>query len=83
MRLLFGGLITYSEAFTLAGFYVPFTGIGGAVLRILATARGITISETDGAELTGPFSHDAASSRGPRGAALAPRPWLRAVHAHR
>jgi hypothetical protein len=30
MRLWFAGLITYSEALTLAGVYVPFTGIGGA-----------------------------------------------------
>jgi hypothetical protein len=36
MRLWFAGLITYSEALTLAGVYVPFTDIGGAVLRMLA-----------------------------------------------
>ena len=30
MRLWFAGLITYSEALTLAGVYVPFTGTGGA-----------------------------------------------------
>ena len=28
MRLWFAGLITYSEALTLAGVYVPFTDIG-------------------------------------------------------
>ena len=28
MRLWFAGLITYSEALTLAGVYVPFTNIG-------------------------------------------------------
>jgi hypothetical protein len=83
MRLWFAELITYSEALTLAGVYVPFTGIGGAVLRMLAAARGITISDADGAGLTGRFRHDAAPSRGPRGAAPAPRPWLPAVHAHR
>ena len=33
MRLWFANLITYSEALTLAGVYVPFTDIGGAVLR--------------------------------------------------
>jgi hypothetical protein len=30
MRLWFAHLITYSEALTLAGVYVPFTDIGGA-----------------------------------------------------
>jgi 2-haloacid dehalogenase len=56
MRLWFGGLITYSEALTLAGVYVPFTDIGGAVLRMLAATRGITISEADVAELTDRFA---------------------------
>src|SRR6202012_3593782 len=36
MRLWFANLITYSEALTLAGVYVPFTGIGGGVLRMVA-----------------------------------------------
>jgi 2-haloacid dehalogenase len=56
MRLWFAGLITYSEALTLAGVYVPFTDIGGAVLRMLAATRGITITEADGAELTDRFA---------------------------
>jgi 2-haloacid dehalogenase len=56
MRLWFAGLITYSEALTLAGVYVPFTDIGGAVLRMLAATRGITISDADGAELTDRFA---------------------------
>ena len=30
VRLWFANLITYSEALTLAGVYVPFTDIGGA-----------------------------------------------------
>ncbi|MGB6577689.1 MAG: hypothetical protein WBF34_07195 [Streptosporangiaceae bacterium] len=47
MRLWFAGLITYSEALTLAGVYVPFTGIGSAVLQILAAAHGITISDAE------------------------------------
>ena len=34
MRLWFANLITYSEALTLAGVHVPFTDIGGSVLRI-------------------------------------------------
>jgi 2-haloacid dehalogenase len=56
MRLWFAGLITYSEALTLAGVYVPFTDIGAAVLRMLAAARGIAVSDADGAELTDRFA---------------------------
>ena len=56
MRLWFANLITYSEALTLAGVYVPFTDIGGAVLRMLAATRDITISDADGAELTDRFA---------------------------
>ena len=56
MRLWFANLITYSEALTLAGVYVPFTDIGGAVLRMLAATRGITISDADAAELTDRFA---------------------------
>ena len=52
MRLWFAGLITYSEALTLAGVYVRFTDIGGAVLRMLAASRDIAISDADSAELT-------------------------------
>ena len=56
MRLWFASLITYSEALTLAGVYVPFTDIGGAVLRMLAATRGITISGADATELTDRFA---------------------------
>ena len=56
MRLWFGALITYSEALTLSGVYVPFTDIGAAVLRMLAAARDITISDGDAAELTNRFA---------------------------
>lgn len=52
VRLWFANLITYSEALTLAGVYVPFTEIGGAVLRMLAATRDLTISDDDAAELT-------------------------------
>jgi FMN phosphatase YigB (HAD superfamily) len=34
-------LITYSEALTLAGVYVPFTDIGAAVLQMFAATRGV------------------------------------------
>jgi 2-haloacid dehalogenase len=56
MRLWFAGLITYSEALTLANVYVPFTDIGASVLRMLAAARGITITDADGEELTDRFA---------------------------
>ena len=56
MRLWFANLITYSEALTLAGVYVPFTDIGGAVLRMLAATREITITDADAAELTDRFA---------------------------
>jgi 2-haloacid dehalogenase len=56
MRLWFANLIAYSEALTLASVYVPFTDIGGAVLRMLAAARGLTISDADAAELTDRFA---------------------------
>jgi 2-haloacid dehalogenase len=56
LRLWFANLITYSEALTLSGVYVPFTDIGGAVLGMLAATRGITISAADGAELTDRFA---------------------------
>src|ERR1700751_1119058 len=56
LRLWFANLITYSEALTLSGVYVPFTDIGAAVLRMLAATRGITISDADAAELTNRFA---------------------------
>ncbi len=55
LRLWFAGLITYSEALTLAGVYVPFTDIGAAVLRMFAATRGIAISDADASELTDRF----------------------------
>ena len=56
LRLWFAHLITYSEALTLAGVYVPFTDIGAAVLRMLAATRGIDVSSGDAAELTDRFA---------------------------
>jgi 2-haloacid dehalogenase len=56
LRLWFAALITYSEALTLAGVYVPFTDIGGAALGMLAATRGISISENDRAELADRFA---------------------------
>jgi 2-haloacid dehalogenase len=56
MRTWFANLITYSEALTLAGVYVPFTDIGAAVLKMQAATRGIMISDADAAELTERFA---------------------------
>ena len=56
MRLWFAGLITYSEALTLAGVYVPFTDIGAAVMRMQAATQGIEIRDADAAELTDRFA---------------------------
>jgi 2-haloacid dehalogenase len=56
MRLWFAGLITYSEALTLANVYVPFTDIGGAVLRMFAATRDIKVTDADGEELSGLFA---------------------------
>lgn len=56
MRLWFANLILYSTALTLAGAYVPFTDIGAAVMKMLADARGIRISEADRTELLGTFA---------------------------
>jgi 2-haloacid dehalogenase len=39
MRLWFANLILYSAALTMAGGYVPFTDIGGAVMKMMADAR--------------------------------------------
>jgi 2-haloacid dehalogenase len=56
MRLWFADLILYSEALTLANAYVPFTEIGAAVMQMLATTRGITISADQKRELTDRFA---------------------------
>jgi 2-haloacid dehalogenase len=56
MRLWFRGLITYSQALTIAGVYIPFTDIGSAVLDSLAAARGVKITAADRQELTDRFA---------------------------
>jgi len=55
MRLWFAHLITYSEALTLAGVYVPFGVLGGSVLRMLGATRGIGITSDDTDELAQRF----------------------------
>ncbi|MGA8707093.1 MAG: haloacid dehalogenase type II [Steroidobacteraceae bacterium] len=56
MRLWFANLILYSAALTVAGCYVPFTDIGSAVMKMLADAAGIRISDADKRELVDKFS---------------------------
>src|SRR6202047_2267995 len=56
MRLWFANLIMYSAALTVAGYYVPFTDIGSAVMKMLADTHGIKIDEADKKELTDKFS---------------------------
>jgi len=56
MRAWFANLILYSEALTLANYYVPFTDIGAAAMKMLADARGIKITDADKASLTDQFS---------------------------
>jgi 2-haloacid dehalogenase len=56
MRLWFANLILYSCALTVADTYAPFTEIGGAVLKMMAQAKGIAITEADKAELTDKFA---------------------------
>jgi 2-haloacid dehalogenase len=56
VRLWFQTLIVYSEALTLASFYVPFTDIGAAVLEMVAKTRGVTVSADDKRELTDRFA---------------------------
>src|SRR6201995_5500114 len=56
MRLWFANLILYSAALTVAGCYVPFTDIGGAVMKMLADASHIKITDADKKELTDKFS---------------------------
>jgi 2-haloacid dehalogenase len=56
MRLWFANFILYSAALTVANAYVPFTDIGGAVMKMLAEARGVKITDGDRTELTEKFS---------------------------
>ena len=56
MRLWFANFIMYSAALTVAGCYVPFTDIGGAVMKMMADTRGIKITDGDRKELTDRFS---------------------------
>jgi len=56
MRLWFRDLIVYSQALTIAGVYVPFTDISGAVLGMIAASRGVKITPSDRTELTNRFA---------------------------
>jgi 2-haloacid dehalogenase len=56
MRLWFANFIMYSAALTVVGCYVPFTGIGSAVMKMPADTSGIKIDDADKKELTEKFS---------------------------
>jgi 2-haloacid dehalogenase len=56
MRLWFANLVMYSLALTLANSYVPFTDIGGAVMKMMADAEGIAIDDASKQELKEKFS---------------------------
>jgi 2-haloacid dehalogenase len=56
MRLWFANLVMYSVVLTIADSYVPFTDIGGAVLKMMADAQGIEIEDADRAQLKEKFS---------------------------
>jgi 2-haloacid dehalogenase len=47
MRAWFGQLLTYSMTVTSSGHYVDFFTLGQGVLRMLATVRGVRISDDD------------------------------------
>ena len=79
MRLWFANLITFSEALTLAGVYVPFTDIGAAVLRMLASTMGKAIEGSDVAELTNRFASMPPHPEVPN-ALRRTRPWVPPVH---
>ena len=69
MRLWFANLIMYSAALTVAGCYVPFTDIGGAVMKMMADVSGIKITDADKKELTDKFSTMPPHAEVPGGAA--------------
>jgi 2-haloacid dehalogenase len=56
MRLWFANLVMYSLALSVAGSYVPFTGIGSAVMKMMADTQGIEIGDADRRELKEKFS---------------------------
>ncbi len=51
VRDWFAELVLHAQAVTLAGHYLPFAALGGAVLRMVGEARGITVEADDMAEL--------------------------------
>jgi 2-haloacid dehalogenase len=55
-RLWYADMILYAEALTLADAYVPFTDLGLTVLRMLATADGIPLSDADEQAFSEAFS---------------------------
>jgi len=53
MREWFAQMILYSQAITLAGNYVPFAELGGAVMRMIGQIRGVHIVDSDVEALKG------------------------------
>ncbi len=51
LRLWYSEALLYSQSITLAGAYLPFATIGGAVLRMLGAARGVAVGEAEVEEL--------------------------------
>ena len=47
LREWFAQVILYSQALTLTGGYADFGALGGAVLRMVAATRGITVRDAD------------------------------------
>ncbi|MGB6985704.1 MAG: haloacid dehalogenase type II [Candidatus Aquilonibacter sp.] len=56
MRRWYADLILYSEALTLAKVYASFTDISAALLQMMASTRGISITEADKRELFETFA---------------------------
>ncbi len=83
MRLWFANLILYSAALTVARCYVPFTDIGGAVMKMLADTRGIKINDADKKELTDKFSTMPPHREVPAALRKLRRRGFPAVHPHR
>lgn len=53
LRHWFAQLILHAEAAALAGHYLPLGRLGGGVLRMLGTVRGVAVAEGDLDELRG------------------------------
>ena len=48
LREWFAQLILYSQTLTLSGLYTPFGELGVGTLRMVASTRGVTMTDDDG-----------------------------------